>query len=513
MITWTILAAALDARMFITSQWWQGKCNDGPPNVMYHHSIANEGATAAVNETWPVGYSFQARNYKYYNLRCFGTLKAVLSEQCCAYPLVQHGYPQYLTQAGNYKSVATVYAPNANPLSAVPQLNSDTQYCALTAATSTSLKGYADVYYLADSQCTPAENIICNSNGTMNIYPSAGCTGTPTVYDLTAGPISITTAALQTVNAQYLGIPVGTGQAKISYTIMISTNPFIPDFTFWADYMTIFMPLVSVLLLSYSVYYHGVKLWRQRKPYLLINFITQIIFLFFVVVAFMANVGFYSKLVDGLHYTSLLVATILSIILSFRIIYTVQPVHWAVEYGSYFLVVAVNVCLTWNNYVRFMQVVPNVNFNQQLVSVISVTNLIWYLLYYFIDCIPPLFIIYKLITSSPDYEKFTDVFKIVWAVDKWFAVNFMCQFTMVAFFILEDRIKNSTEWLKDDRVWLGFLSADSLAFAVHGALTAALFERMSVIIKNNMIFSYGSKSTAHSKVGTASMKSELAKKY
>ncbi|KAJ3318488.1 hypothetical protein HDV06_000467, partial [Boothiomyces sp. JEL0866] len=419
---------------------------------MYHHSITNEGATTAVNETWPVGYSFQARNFKYYSLRCFGTLKAVLSQQCCAYPLIQNGYPQYLTQAGSYKSVVTVYAPNDSPLSAVPALTSDTQYCALTATTPGSLKGYADAYYLADSTCTPAENIICNANGTLNLYPSPGCSGVPAVYDLTGGSISITTPLLQTVTAQFLGIPSGTGQAKISYTIMISTNPFIPDFTFWSDYMTMFMPLVSVLCLAYSIYYHGLKLWNQRKPYLLINFLTQIIFLFFVIVAFLANMGYYSKMIDGLHYTSLMIATILSIILSFRIIYSVQPVHWAVEYGTYFLVVAVNVCLSWNNYTRFMIVVPGVNFNQQLVAAITATNLTWNLLYYFIDCVPPLFIIYRLVRSSPEYQKVTDIFKIVWAIDRWFALNFVCQLVMVGFYILEDRIKNSTEWLRDDRV-------------------------------------------------------------
>ncbi|KAJ3310487.1 hypothetical protein HDV04_004986 [Boothiomyces sp. JEL0838] len=409
----------------------------------------------------------------------------------------------------------TVYAPNDSPLSAVPALSSDVQYCSLTATTSTSLKGYADIYYLADSNCTPAENIICNANGTLNIYPSPGCTGTPSVYDLTSGPVPITTSNLQAVTANFLGIPSGTGKAKVSYSVMIATNPFIPDFTFWSDYMTMFMPLVSVLCLAYSIYFHGVKLWKQRKSYLLINFLTQIIFLFFVIVAFLANMGYYSKLVDGLHYTSLMVGTILSMILSFKIIYSVNQAHWAIEYGTYFLVVAVNICLSWNQYTRFMVVVPGVNFNQQLVAAITATNLAWYLLYYFIDCIPPLVIIYKLVVTSPEYQKVTDIFKIVWAIDPWFVLNFICQIVMVGFFILEDRIKNSTEWLRDDRVWLGFLSADSLAFAVHAALTAALFERMTDIIKKNKIFTYGTqgKSTVRSKLGTTSIgaKSELAK--
>ncbi|KAJ3310488.1 hypothetical protein HDV04_004987 [Boothiomyces sp. JEL0838] len=465
---------------------------------MYYHSISNEGIkTPPTNETWPVGYKFQANNGKYYSLRCFGTLKAVLSQECCAYPLVQNGAPQFITQAGNYRSMSTVLVQDS-PLVASPYLGTDAQYCSLGATTSNSLKGYTSAYYLADGNCTPAENVICFPNATLNIYSSPGCNGTAQTFDLSS-PTTLTTSTLNTVTGQFIGVPAGTGSSKISYTIMISTNQFIPDFTFWGDYMTIFMPLVALVCVLFTLYVHGIKLLKQRKLYLIVNFITQVIFLFFILVAFFASMGYYSKLIDGLHYTSMMIATILSVCQSFKIVFSVQKVHIGIEYGTYFLVAAVNVCLCWNQYTRFFVVVPGVTFNQQLVATISATNLTWNLLYYIIDCVPPIFIIYRLIKGSPDYNQFTDIFKILWAVDKYFLINFICQFVMFGFYILQDRIKASTEWLRDDRVWLGFLNAESLAFGVHASLTALLFERMSDIIKKNKLFSYQSKT----RVGTS----------
>jgi hypothetical protein len=161
--------------------------------------------------------------------------------------------------------------------------------------------------------------------------------------------------------------------------------------------------------------------------------------------------------------------------------------------------------MNWNQYTRFNVINLSHLFTRDLVAVVIRVNLAWLCIMYVLDCLPPLYIVAKMLTSFN--ASFKDKCMAVWNADKWFVILYILQILDLILFITQDQLRSNSELLGNDRVWLSFISVEAFSLAIHGLLNTLIVERMVNIIKERRLFS----TTATSQKGDAtsmSMKSQ-----
>ncbi|KAI8911169.1 hypothetical protein EDD86DRAFT_275218, partial [Gorgonomyces haynaldii] len=470
----SFLVSGVSGRYMLSAQWYstpEDSCV-GLPDVMYGFFLRDENArnpVSSMGDIWPAGYTYQsATSNRAYGTRCWLTLKAPLSKECCAYSL-------NLVSSKGWAASGTMLANQANPLDQAPVAAIGGTYCAITSANynnKTNLYGMDKAYYRNHGVCITPDSVICFSNGTLAVYPSPNCGGTPNIYDLTS-PKTFNDPAMKSVSGEM--VTVKDGFTQFSWTILLPSSVYYPTFRYFSDYMlTFFYASAIVAVLGTLVYY--IRLYILSKKLFMLAFVfCQLCWAIFAVTRVFTQVGYYNANSNGTLFLFGMTGSLLTVLLNTSMLFLFLEVTPMVAYIVYTVIALLHYAMTWNNYIRYGSLLL---FTPELVFVTQTTNTTWLLFMFFADCIPPIYVMWRISGVTWSELSLAKVWEIVLKTDRVFLTALSLQVLNSILYVIQDRIRNFSEILGHDRIWLAFISVDTAIQAYHSVLNVLLIERM-----------------------------------
>ncbi|KAI8893006.1 hypothetical protein BC833DRAFT_569593 [Globomyces pollinis-pini] len=456
---------------YLTAQWYDQECTE-VPDVMYIWTMSNPKISKQpTTEVWPIGYTNQASRLPF-DMRCYANLKVPLSKECCSVVL-------YKTKSLGYTSSTTIQIPiGSNPLDKAPASSNGHDYCLLTSTPSISgsLWGYEQVYYATNERCIAPDNIKCNKNNTISIYPSVGCTGTPVNYNLTPDSASITTSTTQTVGATL--VKIQTAQSVFSWFMSVDMNTYYPNGTRMLDYVFFGVFAIAYIMIIWSFSIKLVQYYKKRTAYNLGLVFCQLFWMAHIILKSIGNVIGYTAIVDGLVWLFQNLASIFTIFLSTWFMgqmFFITKQKMLILYTCWILLF---LGCTWNHFLRFNR---SIILPTAVRNVTKVLNAVWIYILFIFGVIPPTTIILRIIKMD---EKNTSPLKVIWKADKIFCGLYLVQLFALSIFVCQDQLRNNSELLGDDRNWYCMMAFETLSIGLQGCITIVMISRMLRIIRN-----------------------------
>jgi hypothetical protein len=488
------------ARYMLTANFLTADgCDQMPPDVMYGWNLLLENSTRApASYAWPETYSRQA-SFRTYSVRCYGTLKAELSKECCVTSL-------NVTRSGNYTSYTTILADPENPLVSAPKSSLGATYCHLRAVryTPSSAFGFDHAYYHANGQCISPHRVICNKDKTLSVFPTVGCQGTPTVISLNSTATVFNLTRLGLVTGDFVEVTQAT--SEFSWTILDRSPEYVPKFQYASDYAQVLLFITCVILLSYSIYQHSLKAWKAKRLYPIGEVAAQFFWLVFVVLRFVGQVGFWNYFLDGSTYLFHMAASLGSIAMSLNFFFIMHSSYRRFYWPAMLLLLLVHGGLTFTQYTRFRIVpTPASMFSPANNAIWAINLQIWFLLMYFGNCIPPLKVLHMIVSryEGTIQEKLSQL----WNINRKIFIVVISQVLIAIWFVLQQNIREASEILGHDRVWLCFLQVESLTHVLHSICTLFLVTNMVDVVNKS---GPGKSSIQPSKASVFSTKAQSA---
>ncbi|KAJ2999783.1 hypothetical protein HDV02_001806 [Globomyces sp. JEL0801] len=117
----------------------------------------------------------------------------------------------------------------------------------------------------------------------------------------------------------------------------------------------------------------------------------------------------------------------------------------------------------------------------------SIQNFVWIVLMFIWDSLPPTVVAYSLYSSNS--KTYWDRTKRILRADPIFILCLLGQMIVIVSYSILEYIRNNTEWLGSDRIWLAFQNAVGTFFlSLHAMLTSLLIERMNSLVNDKTIF-------------------------
>ncbi|KAI8913660.1 hypothetical protein EDD86DRAFT_245273 [Gorgonomyces haynaldii] len=448
----------------LTAQWamaYMEQCY-GYPDVMYGYYLSDESAFANrnVSEKWPQGYRYQASK-QVYSKRCYGTIKIPVSLECCAYSIDP-------VQNRGWEATSTILAEKSSFLDAAPTMANGGTYCAIKANVNNNrtLFGMDQAYYLNSGKCVTPDSVACFPNGTFAVYPTSNCGGNPSIFDLNTAKAFSTT---QTLGVSGSIVTVREGQSEFSWTIILEVSRYFPTFKYFSDYMMVIIMGSAALACVLSAAYFIRQAIRNRQFYSLVMAFCQVCWAIFVATRIFNQFGFYNNMSNGTLFLFEMIGSLLSVELNLWFFLTMLNASRLTSFLSLGFVFILHCGLNWNNYIRYDSL--GIPFG-------SLIFMFWF------DCIPPLYCIYLLFRDRGPFT-WPLIKAIVKRIEVSFLVSLFLQILVSLAFILQDRIRNYTEILGHDRVWLSFIAIDTACLAYHSLLNVILILSMKKTVVTN----------------------------
>ncbi|KAI8903184.1 hypothetical protein EDD86DRAFT_278874 [Gorgonomyces haynaldii] len=457
----------------LTAQWYNPSEDwcAGLPDVMYGFFLRDENArnpVAGLGDVWPAGYTYQSvTSNRPYGGRCWTTLKAPLSKECCAYSL-------NTVSSKNWTASATMLADQANPLKQAPVAASDGTYCAVTSATynNRTLFGMDKAYYRNHGICITPDSVTCFPNGTLAVYPQAFCSGTPTLYNLNT-PVSMNDAKMRSVSAKME--TVGQGTTEFSWTIILPSSIYSPTFRYFSDYMMVFFYVTAITAVVYTMYYYTRQFIVSKRFFMLAFVFCQLCWAIFAVTRVFTQVGYYNANSNGTLFFFGMTGSLLTVLLNMSFFFKMLNLQPLLHYVILAIIALFHYSMNWNNYIRFFS--TNI-FTPELVSVTQTTNATWNIFMFYADCIPPIYVVFRMFNVRWEELTPSKAWEIIRDVDRYFIVALILQILNSIAYVVQDRVRNFSELLGHDRIWLAFISVETAIQTYHSVLNVMLIERM-----------------------------------
>jgi hypothetical protein len=350
----------------------------------------------------------------------------------------------------------------------------------------TTLFGMDKAYYRNNGVCIVPDSVRCFSDGTFAMYSSPRCGGTAQNLTLTSS-VTVFPDSSTLRNVQGSMITVTTGSTQYSWTVLIPTQTYVPSFRYWNDWMLIILYVSGILMALGSSAYHFRNFWAKKTLYLGMIFMSQVFWLSFLVVRLASSWGNFSNAFDGSIYFFQMLGSLTAILNALHFVLNMWKVDNLWYYIVYGVTLVIHFAMNWNNYTRFNLIDMTAVFTRDLVSVVTKVNLAWMFFMFIFDCLPPIYVIVKLLHSFD--ASWQEKAMAVWRTDKWFMIVLIGQFLTLFFYVLQDQLRSNSELLGHDRIWLSMISVDAFVCAVHGVLNAVLVERMVGIVKGKGLMS------------------------
>jgi hypothetical protein len=422
-------------------------------------------------ERWPVGYSFQALT-RPFSFECSGALKVRPSAGCCAISINR-------TLSLDFLSAATVATTMEDPLEMAPQSARGALFCVLEARTRnvSTLYGMDSAYYHATGTCIEPDSVRCYPNGTVAIYPVRECIGVPFLQQLTTTPWNFSTRASRDVRGYMMTLEKG--QGRYSWKMFIQTSDYFISMRYWYEWVLMGLYATALSLLIYSCYYYMKRIWKHRTLYLTFVFLDQFFWLGFVITKITGHFGIFNSVISGTNSLFQMGGSLFAVLNTITFVldmYKTRNSYRQIVYGLLFLI---HFSMNWNHYTRFFPM-PGV-FTRTVVQVTLLTNITWLVIMMVFDCIPPLLVIHKLLSTYK--ASFKTKLETVWKGEPWFLIIFGGQVITLIAFVSQELIRNYSEILGHDRVWLVFQAVDAFCQTIFAVLNTLLVDRMVAILK------------------------------
>ncbi|KAI8898249.1 hypothetical protein BC833DRAFT_620506 [Globomyces pollinis-pini] len=453
---------------YITAQWISNECSQAP-DVMYGWTLTDPNASKPPkNDVWPAGYQTQASRIPF-SKRCVLSLKVPLSKECCSVAID-------LNRAKGFTSSATVKVPVGSPvLEYAPKTANGATYCSVISDNSnlTSVFGFEQAYYNGNGKCIGPENVICQSNGILQLYPLKDCKGEPVSIPLSANSnVPITTLAA-------IGSTIQIQEAKTTFSWFMNadlTNLYMPTGKYAFESIFFIFYLLGLLLILYSLYQRVKKFFGNKSFYTTGMVLTQLMWLAHLLIKFLTNLTGYSRLADFFSFLFFELASLSTVLISLKFMCNMYRYSVAVQVCMYGFTIILHGVTNWNHYLRFTYIPYSSDVNAYL----RIANPFWIYLMFVVDLLPPLCVIYRLGRNLPSLPV---MLQTVWRADVYFCGLLFLAILNFGIYLFQIWIRNSSELLGDDRVWVCVLSVESFTFALHSFIVVNLVDRMSLIIK------------------------------
>jgi hypothetical protein len=470
----------------ITAQWRTAQCETSP-DVIYGWNLLNESATSPPpNYRWPAGYFVHA-SYRPYEEKCFGTLKARLSKECCAISLK---IPR------DYESYTTILADPANPLATAPVATNGAKYCHLVANpyNASSPFPYHHAYYNSNGVCIVPDSVRCFENNTIAKYPSSQCGGNPSLFNL---DFTRQAPVLYSRGVTVVGdmVTVSGATSEFSWIVRDKPNWYIPKFTDASDFVMCLNYIFAILAILFSFSKKVYECSKARRLRNILEAASHLFWLTFVVLRFVNQWGFWNTSLDGSQYFFLMVGSLSSMLLSIDFFFSIYRQYAWFKWYFVGIIFLVHFGCNWNNYTRFRIIL--ITFTAEMVYITNALNVFWIMLMYVIDCIPPLATIYYLTSRSG--SPLLEEFQKLWLLHKRIFIVTGLQVLLGITFLTLFFIREGSEILGGDKWWTVFLSYDPLCHSVHSVLNLWLVSEMSKVVAH-----FGSSNTK-SKIETSAL--------
>jgi hypothetical protein len=462
------------ARYMITASWLTSdSCSDIPPDSIFGWMLERENTTSKPrNYAWPVGYIRQA-SFNAYSNRCWSTLKVALSKECCVASL-------NITRSRGYKAYTTILAEPTNPLLAAPKSAMQTTYCHLRAKSYNPSSGFGfdHAFYQANGLCIPEHQVQCHSNGTLARFPLDGCSGAPTLISLREISASFTLPVLGDVEGSL--VTVTEAQSEFSWTILDRVSEYSIRFQHASDYAFVALFILSLSLVLYSLYVHSLRAIKTRKLPTLFGVCVQILWLIYVILRFYTQFGNFTYAIDGSIYFFLLVASLGSTMLSLSFLLSVLPRYNRFYWVFMTMLVVVHFGLTFSQYTRFRLISIPI-FTATNVQIFIVTLQIWFLFMYFWDCIPPLISLYLLTEHTGG--SIPERIRYLWNRNSNICISVLAEVLVAIWYVIQQNIRESSEILGHDRIWITFFLVEVLTHSLHSVLNIFVITSMVTLLE------------------------------
>ncbi|KAI8913596.1 hypothetical protein EDD86DRAFT_108996 [Gorgonomyces haynaldii] len=422
-----LLASFVSGRYMLYSQWLNPPTDTcvGAPEVMYGFFLADENRfTPKDGDIWPIGYALQARSSRTYQSRCWLTLKAPLSKECCIISV----FPQ---NTQGWVASTTILATQSDKLLSAPLDANGQTYCQLSSQQDgTSIFGMDRGYYLSNQQCLQPNSVRCYPNGTLLIYPTAGCQGTPETMLLTNQATNVSSAIIGNFSANM--VTVGQATKTFSWTALVPTSYYVPTFKYLSTYYVAFFLATAILCNLTSLVYYTRQFIQTKKAIHFVHGICMLLWLVFCVARIFAVTGMNTNAVDGIIYISEMLASLISVLLTISVAMLILNASNTVQKTVLTILIVFHIFLNWNNYLRPFPISGSL-FTSSLVNFVNATNTVWIIFMFFFNCLPPLYFAFRL-SGSESSVKF---FKSVLTRDKYFLAGLVFQILNSILYVIQ----------------------------------------------------------------------------
>jgi hypothetical protein len=276
---------------------------------------------------------------------------------------------------------------------------------------------------------------------------------------------------------------VDKGNTEISWTSLMPTSDYSITMRYWYEWVSMSLYGASFYFLFRSGYSYSKTFIKSRSSYLLFILFNHIFWVGFVACKLCGHFGIYDNELGGFTSLFQMMGSLCAVMNTLQFILSAQKVTRAYSLIAYGFTFVLHITMNWNNYTRFFPV--GHIFTRDLVSVITKVNLAWLVMMFVFDCVPPIFVIYRLMHGYDCSWKLK--FKAVWNHDPWFILIFEAQFLCLVLFITQEQLRNNSEVLGHERVWLAFHGVDTFCQALFAVLNTKLVEIMVKALKSKSL--------------------------
>ncbi|KAJ3313694.1 hypothetical protein HDV04_001704 [Boothiomyces sp. JEL0838] len=444
--------------LVLSSEWLQDDCNDSPA-IMYTFDLDVTVSNATrKNDTWPTMLQLELYN-NYWPQRCMSALKVPVSKGCCVTASIpKNTFP--------YKSGSTeaVRDPNNPTFDAAISARGE-RYCYLK-STNSSVFGYKEVWYRADDQCH--ERIICNTNGTLSFYKDRNCSLEMERYQLTITTATLNTSIIKPVQATF--VEVYNVTKEYSWIASIPTSSVFPDYNYTSDVLILICYSFASISLFIVIIYMGYCVCLKRTRYIVGQFVSQLLWASWLATRMYSTFYIWTPYIDQAMYTLQNLASLVAVInitWSFLNFLRAKLVHKVIVYST---IIAIHLGLAGPNYYRWDRTPSH---NPLWLNEWKKTYLPYWILMMFIwNCSIPVYVMFNLLGLNA--KKFAK--QLLFLIDNHpaFCIALVFQLFNMALYITIDQLRNNSEVLGSDRVWVASFSYIAFTFALHAALNCVL---------------------------------------
>ncbi|KAI8900597.1 hypothetical protein BC833DRAFT_581064 [Globomyces pollinis-pini] len=438
---------------------------------MYQFNLLDTSAkNPSANATWPSGYKLMAKSRPLAG-GCQGTVKVPLRDECCASSIE-------LDKFDGFESASTIALGDREASTVAPISANGGTFCFLESSSNSSLLTYSKIWYQANGKCIKPDSVICNSDGTLQVYANPNCSGDLETFsiktsksDFSSKKLGSFSGTLKTLNE---------GKIKYSWTIIQPLSKVLPDMRFASDVIMIILYFISWVSLAGVMAYLIKKYSVKRNRYTFGLLLSQFFWFGWLSVRIIVSFSEFTILWDALMYALLLLASLTAIInitWTFFLFLNVRNLY------RMFVVVGIlviHVALVGGQYFRFTTV-------SKTIDIWRKTGLPYWMIFMFaINCSLPVYVAFSLLRVS--HDTFIGRARILLNADPLFCIAIVFQLLNAVFYFAFSQVRDASDLLGGDRAWLAGFGIIAASLALHCVLNYILISQMDHFIANKSLF-------------------------